>query len=162
MFVHAVWTDHWIREDARTVGAIVTHVGPKRILEYRYTLDGRDYAGKDSRTYEDERDHPVKAGDPITARISASHPWLSALGSTGGAWIGLPIFVIILVFELMLLGILLSGILRMFFGMQLVREQEGPVVALMVSAFFVVFLAAAAMGRNKNRVWRFKVYRTDG
>jgi hypothetical protein len=163
MFLHAVWTDHWIRADARPVTAIVTHVGAKRMLEYRYALDGRKYAGKDSRDWEEERDHPLNVGAPVTARASASHPWLSALGNTGRAWIGLPIFVIISVFELMLLGILLSGILRMVFGLSLLNEgQDSPIMALIISAFLLVFLAAAALGMRKNCTWRFRIYRGDG
>jgi hypothetical protein len=162
MFLHAVWTDHWIRKDAHPVAAIVTNAGPKRTLEYRYTLNGKDYPGRDSRDWEDERDHPLNVGDQVTARVSASHPWLSALGDTGRAWMGLPIFLAISVFELMLLGILLSGILRMFFGFSLVSEQANPIVALMVSAFFLLFLVAAALGMRKKRVWRFRIYRSDG
>src|SRR5262249_39690723 len=30
MFLHAVWTDHWIRKDAKPLTAVVTQVGPKR------------------------------------------------------------------------------------------------------------------------------------
>src|SRR5580692_10768633 len=59
MFLHAVWTDHWIRKDAERVIAMVTHAGPKRVLEYRYTLKGKEYAGRDSRDWEDEKDHPL-------------------------------------------------------------------------------------------------------
>jgi hypothetical protein len=159
MFLHAVWTDHWIRKDAQQVTALVTHMGPKRVLDYRYTMDGREYVGRDTRDWEDERDHPVNLGDRIAARASASHPWLSALGDTGRAWIGLPIFCIICVFELLLLGILLSGILRIFLGFSLVNEQDGPGVALIVSLFFLVFLVMAALGARKNRAWRIRVYR---
>ena len=162
MFLHAVWTDHWIRKDARPVAAIVTHVGPKRVLEYRYTLNGKEYAGRGSRDWEDEKDHPLNVGDQVTAQVSASHPWLSALGDTGRAWIGLPIFVILSVFELMLLGILLSGVLRMVFGISVLnKQQDSPIVALIVSAFLLVSLAAAVLGMRKNRVWRFRIYRRD-
>jgi hypothetical protein len=160
MFLHAVWTDHWIRKDAQPVTAFVTHTGPKRLVDYRYTVAGREYVGRDSRDWEEERDHPVNLGDRISARASASHPWLSALGDTGRAWIGLPIFCIICVFELLLLGILLSGILRMFLGFSLVHEQDGPMVALMVSAFFLVFLVMGALGIRKNLPWRIRVYRS--
>ena len=158
-FLHAVWTDHWVRKDGQQIEAIVTHIGPKRMLEYRYTVNGRDYAGKDSRDWEDERDHPVNPGDHVAARVSVSHPRLSALGSTGLAWMGLPIFVIICVFELMFLGILLSGILRMFFGFNLVNDQDNPVAGLSVAAFFLVFLVLAALGKRKGRAWQFRVYR---
>jgi hypothetical protein len=39
-FLQAVWADHWIRKDAAPVTAIVTEVGPRRVLEYRYTVNG--------------------------------------------------------------------------------------------------------------------------
>src|SRR6058998_2851704 len=89
-FLHAVWTDHCIRKDGEPVMGVVTEVGPKRMLEYRYTIKGRDYAGRDSRDWEDEKDFPLNVGDRVEARVSASHPWLSALGDTGRAWMGLP------------------------------------------------------------------------
>src|SRR5690242_1202986 len=79
MFLHAVWTDRWIRKDAHPVAAVVTHVGPKRMLEYRYVINGKDYTGRDVRDWDEEKDHPANVGDQVTARASASHPWLSAL-----------------------------------------------------------------------------------
>jgi hypothetical protein len=160
-FLHAVWADHWIRKDANPVIAIVTEAGPKHMLEYRYRVNGRDYTGRDSRDWEDEKDHPLNVGDQVAARVSASHPWLSALGSTGRAWMGLPIFVAISVFELMLLGLFSSGILRLFFGFSLVNEQDSPVTGLIVAAFLLVFLVTAALGMRRNRGWQFKVYRRE-
>jgi hypothetical protein len=160
-FLHAVWEDHWIRKDPQPVPAILTQVGPKHMLQYRYTVNGRDYAGRDSRDWDEEKDHPVNVGDQVTARVSASHPWLSALGDTGRAWMGLPIFMALSVFELMLLGVFLSGILRLFFGISVLNEQDNPMVALIVSAFFLVFLACALVGRRRNRRWQFRVYRRE-
>jgi hypothetical protein len=160
-FLNAVWQDHWIRKDAEPMTAVVTQVGPKRVLEYRYTVNGREYAGRDSRDWEEEKDHPLSMGDQVAARVSTSHPWLSALGSTGRAWMGLPIFLAISVFELMLLGVFCSAILRMFFGFSLVNEQDSPVTGLIVAAFFLVFLTLAALGRRTNRRWQFRVYRRD-
>ena len=74
---------------------------------------------------------------------------------------GLPIFLAISVFELMLLGVFCSAILRMFFGFSLVNEQDSPVTGLIVAAFFLVFLTLAALGRRTNRRWQFRVYRRD-
>jgi hypothetical protein len=161
-FLHAVWTDHWIRKDAEPVTAMVTHLGPKRLLEYRYTLKGQAYSGRDSRDWEEEKDHPLNVGDQVTARVSASHPGLSALGDTGRAWIGLPIFLLLSFFELMLLGVFLSGILRLFFGISVLNEQQdSPMVALIFSAFLLVFLVRALLGRRKIRTWQFRIYRKD-
>jgi hypothetical protein len=160
-FLDAVWVDHWIRKDAEPVTATVTQVGPKHILEYRYHVNGRDYTGRDSRDWEDKKDHPLNAGDHVAARVSASHPWLSALGRTGRAWMGLPIFLTISVFELMLLGLFCSAILRLLFGFSFVNEQDSPVTGLIVGAFFLVFLLMALLGRRRNRRWRFRVYQRE-
>jgi hypothetical protein len=84
-----------------------------------------------------------------------------ALGSTGRAWLGLPIFLAISVFELMLLGVICSAVLRMLFGFSLVNEQESPVMGLIVAAFFLVFLVLASLGRRRNRRWQFRVYREE-
>src|SRR5262245_56474088 len=65
-FLHAVWADQWIRKDAESVTAVVTQVGPKRVLEYRYTVNGTAYAGRDSRDWEEEKDHPLHVGDQVT------------------------------------------------------------------------------------------------
>jgi hypothetical protein len=160
MFLHAVWTDHWIRKDAAPVTALVTHAGPKRLLEYRYTISRREYFGRDTRDWEEEKDHPLNVGDQVAARVSTSHPWLSALGDTGRAWMGLPIFLALSVFELMLLGVFLSGLLRLFFAINVLNEQQdSPVAAVIISAFFLVFLARAFFGRNRNRRWQFRVSR---
>jgi hypothetical protein len=160
-FLHAVWADHWIRKDGEPMTAVVMQVGPKHMLEYRYTVDGKEYAGRDSRDWEDEKDHPLNVGDRVTSQVSASHPWLSALGSTGRAWMGLPIFLAISVFELMLLGLICSAILRLFFGFSFVSEQDSPVTGLIVAAFFLVFLVMAALGMRRNRRWQFRVYRRE-
>src|SRR5262245_32270857 len=160
-FLQAVWADHWIRKDAEPVTAVVTQVGPKRVLEYRYTVNGREYAGRDSRDWEEEKDHPLNVGDQVAARVSASHPSLSALGSTGRAWMGLPIFLAISVFELMLLGLICTAIPRLLFGVSIVSEQDSPVTGLIVAAFFLVFLVMAALGMRRNRRWQFRVYRRE-
>jgi hypothetical protein len=160
-FLRAVWADHWIRKDGKPVAAMVTQVGPKRVLGYRYTLNGRDYAGRDSRDWEDEKDHPLNVGEQIAARVSASHPWVSALGSTGRAWMGLPIFLAISVFELMLLGVFCSAILRIFFGFSFMNEQDSPITRLIVAAFFLVFLVMALLGTRRSRRWQFRVYRRE-
>jgi hypothetical protein len=131
------------------------------MLEYRYTVNGTAYAGRDSRDWEEEKDHPLNVGNKVVAQVSASHPWLSALGSTGRAWMGLPIFLALSVFELMVLGVFCSSVLRLFFGFSFVNEQDSPITGLIVGAFFLVFLVMALLGRRRNRRWQFRVYRRE-
>jgi hypothetical protein len=160
MFVHAVWKEHWVRKDCMQVSAIVTQVGSKSFLDYRYTIDGKEHTGNDRRDWEDERNHPVGVGDKVTAFVSVSHPWLSELDTSRSAWIGLPIAVLILIFELLLLGILLDAIVRLVFGITIHNgKPEGSIFVLMFAGAMVVLMIMAALGLRRNRRTRIFITR---
>jgi hypothetical protein len=160
MFAHAVWKEHWVRKDCLQVPAIVTQVGSKSFLDYRYTIDSKDYIGNDRRDWKDEKDHPIGLGDKVTAFVSASHPWLSELGTSRSAWIGLPIAVVILIFELLLLGVLIDAIVRLVFGIPIHNGQpEGSLVVLMFTGVFVVLMIMGALGMRRNRRSRIFITR---
>jgi hypothetical protein len=156
MFVHAVWNEHWVRKDGMQVSAIVTQVDSKSFVNYRFTINGKDYTGNGRRDWEDERDHPVGVGDKVTAFVSASHPWLSELDTSRTAWIGLPIAVVILIFELLLLGVLLDAVVRLVFGLTIHNGQpEGSIFVVMFAGAMVVLMIMSALGLRKNRRIRF-------
>jgi len=160
-FVHAVWAEHWLRKDAQPMSAIVMHVHPKGVLNYRYTVNGKDYTGKDSRAWEEDRDRQLAVGEQTTAFVSASHPSLSSLRLSGSAWIGLPIVIAILVFELFLLAVLVDGILRLFFGIQIHTGQpEDSVVVLIFAGASILFLAFAALALRRNRFRQIRIFTT--
>jgi hypothetical protein len=160
MFVHAVWNEHWVHKDGMQVSAIVTQVDSKSFLDYRFTINGKDYTGNGRRDWEDERNHPVGVGDKVTAFVSASHPWLSELDTSRSAWIGLPIAVLILIFELLLLGVLLDAIVRLVFGITIHNgKPEGSIFVLMFAGAMVVLMIMSALGMRKNRRTRIFITR---
>lgn len=165
-WLHGVWAEHWLRRDAKPVPAVVTGVGAKRVLDYGYTVDGREYSGRGSRDWQEDRDYPIGVGGKMTALVSASHPWLSCLDLSRSAWMGLPIVLAILVFEFFLLAVLVDGILRLLFGIQIHTGQpEDSVVVMMFAGALILCLALAALALGKRR-WRqsklsFRVGRSD-
>jgi hypothetical protein len=129
-------------------------------MGYRYSVGGKDYTGKDSREWEEEKAHALGVGDKVTASVSASHPNASCLGSTGRAWMGLPIFLAILLFELLLFGVLLDGILRALFGIQILADNEqNPLPVLIFIAVFGLIFCLAALVLGRSRMGRPKFYR---
>jgi hypothetical protein len=157
-FMHAVWAEHWLRKDAQPMSAIVMQMHPKRVLEYRYTVNGKDYTGKDTRGWEEDRDHQLAAGEQTTAFVSTSHPRLSCLQLSRSAWIGLPIVMAILIFEFFLLAVLVDGILRLFFGIRIHTGQpEDSVVVLIFAGALVLFLAFAALALRRQRFRQIRI-----
>ena len=70
------WTDYWVLKDGLEGRAEITAFGAKNAVDYRYRVNGKEYTGKDRRTWEDraktEREGPI-------VYYSASRPWLSRL-----------------------------------------------------------------------------------
>lgn len=111
LYVHGVWTDYWLTKDGKTTSALITQVHPKREFDYRYTLNGKEYAGTSAREWEDEKEHGLQAGEKTTVFFSASHPWLSSLQTprdTWAAWAGFPFVALMLLIELFCLAVLLD------------------------------------------------------
>jgi len=105
---HRVWTDHWLARDAQPTSAIVTGIHPKRVYDYRYTIDGKEYSGTSQRDWENEKVHTLQAGEQTTVSFSTSHPWLSSMLTTRVAWAGLPFTVLMLLIECFLLAVLID------------------------------------------------------
>ncbi len=161
-WVHSVWAEHWLRKDAKPVSAVVTEVHPKRMLEYRYTLEGKTYTGKGSRDWQEDRDHPIGVGATTIALVSASHPSYSCLDISGTAWFGLPFMVLIMIFELFLLGVLADGILRLFFGIRFRNEEPGDsIMILLFASVFALLLAFAAFALRRKPSRQVRFYRID-
>ena len=159
-WVHSVWAEHWLRKDSRPTAAIVTELHPKRVFEYCYTVDRKQYTGKGSRDWETDRDNPLRIGDTTTALVSASHPSLSCLTLSGTAWIGLPFVVLMMIMEIFLLGVLADGILRLFFGIHFRNEQpEDSIAILIFASVFALFVAFAAFALPRGRSGQVRFYR---
>ena len=160
-FVHQIWAEHWLHKDAQPVSATITRVHPKRVLEYRYTVNGKEYVGKGTRDWEAERDHQLEVGEKETMFVSTSHPQFSSLRLSGSAWIGLPIVMAVLVFELFLLAVLIDGILRLFFGIRIHTGQpDDSIVVLMFAGAFIILMAFAALAWRRNRFQQIRLFIT--
>ncbi len=107
-YVRGVWTDHWLNKDATTTYALITQVHPKRVFDYRYTVNGKEYTGTSKRDWEDEKVHELRVGEKTTVFVSASHPWLSSLQTLRVTWAALPFVVLFLLLELFLLAVLVD------------------------------------------------------
>jgi len=108
LYARGVWTDHWLNKDARMTLALITQVHPKRVFDYRYTVNGKEYTGTSIRAWEDERVHELRVGEKATVFVSTSHPWLSSLEASPVMWAGFPFVVLFLLLELFLLAVLVD------------------------------------------------------
>ena len=103
---HRIWIDYWVSKDGQRVSAQVTEAYSKHFFDYRYTVDGKEYAGNDYRDWEDEQIHKLQVGEQTTVFISASHPWLSSLRSIRLAWVAFPFITLLLLLEAFLLVVI--------------------------------------------------------
>jgi hypothetical protein len=108
LYVRGVWTDHGLNKDATTTSALITQVHPKRVFDYRYTVNGKEYTGTSIRAWEDEKVHQLQVGEKTTVFYSTSHPWLSSLQTLRVTWAALPFVVLFLLLELFLLAVLVD------------------------------------------------------
>jgi len=95
-FAHNVWADYWLSKDPKPVTAVVIDTHPKQIIDYRYTVDGKEFTGTSRREWEEEKAHALQAGETTTIRVSASHPWLSSLQTMRLPWTAFPFVVLML------------------------------------------------------------------
>jgi len=107
-FAHQVWADYWLSKDGQPIAAFVTDTHPKRVFDYRYSVNGTDYTGTGIREWEAEKIHALQAGETTTIYFSASHPWLSSLQTMRLAWAAFPIVVLLLLVEFFCLAVLVD------------------------------------------------------
>src|SRR5438552_3838127 len=108
LYMLAVWTDYWLNKDGKTAHAIIMQVHPKRIFDYRYTANGKEYVGTSRRDWEDEKVHELRASEETTVFFSTSHPSLSSLQTSRFSWGAFPFIVLMLLLEFFLLAVLVD------------------------------------------------------
>src|SRR4051794_13400096 len=96
------WTNYWLLTDARKGTAIVTKElwSGHNAVGYQYDVDHRQYHGQSGRNWQDQKYSTVQVGEESVVFFSASHPWLSLLYMPRGVLEGLPVILIVVVFEL--------------------------------------------------------------
>jgi hypothetical protein len=102
-WISGVRAGYWLMKDAQEGIAIVTkdlwtgHNG----VAYRYAVNHKEYTGKGMRNYQDPRYRNVHPGDKSVVYYSASHPWMSSLRRPDRIGEGLPVVLLVLLFEAM-------------------------------------------------------------
>jgi hypothetical protein len=73
------WEYYWLIIDGRRGVAVVTEEHEHGIVDYKYTVDGRDYTGRSHRNCDEKKYENVPVGATSVVFFSASHPGLSSL-----------------------------------------------------------------------------------
>jgi hypothetical protein len=96
---HSAWTDYWLIKDAQKATALVTneHWSGHNSVDYEYTVGQKRYTGHSARNPKDAK--PIQPGEKTTVYFSASHPSLSLLYLPDTILEGLPVILIVIVFE---------------------------------------------------------------
>jgi hypothetical protein len=93
---------YWLLRDGRKGTALVTKElwSGHNSVGYKYVVEGREYAGRSGRNWDDPKYRDVKVGQESVVYFSASHPWLSQLSMPRSIMEGAPVVLIVLGFEL--------------------------------------------------------------
>jgi len=102
------WANHWLTKDGKPVSAVVTEAHDKRVYDYRYVVDGKEYSGYSARDWEDEKVHKLAVGEQTSVVISESHPGFSAFKSRQIDWVAFPIIAMMILFECLCLAVLIG------------------------------------------------------
>jgi len=97
--VRSTWANYWLLTDAQKGTALVTMEwwSGHGAVGYDYVVAGKRYSGHSSRDWKDPKRVPV--GGTTTVYYSASHPWISLLYMPRALLEGLPVIMMVLVFE---------------------------------------------------------------
>ena len=95
----SAWTNYWLLHDARRGSATVTKElwSGHDAVGYTYVVDQTQFSGRSGRNSQDPQ--PVQVGGVTTVYYSASHPGISLLYMPQTVLEGLPVIIIVLVFE---------------------------------------------------------------
>jgi hypothetical protein len=98
----ATWRNYWLLSDGQEGVAVVTTESwsGHNAVNYRYTVNQKEYAGTSTRNWQQPKYGKVQVGDQSVVYFSASHPWLSLLYKPRAAVEGLPVLLIALLLEL--------------------------------------------------------------
>jgi len=93
---------YWLLRDAQKGTALVTKElwSGHNAVGYKYVVEGREYAGRGGRNWDDPKYRDAKVGQESVVYFSASHPWLSQLSMPRAVMEGAPVILIVLGLEL--------------------------------------------------------------
>ncbi|HUK91072.1 MAG TPA: hypothetical protein VLZ81_11775 [Blastocatellia bacterium] len=97
-FTTNAWRNYWLLKDAQQGVAVVARDLGHGAVEYRYAVNGVEYTGRSGRDWWPPYDR-VGPGEKAAVYFSASHPELSQLYMPPAVIEGLPVVLIVLIFE---------------------------------------------------------------
>lgn len=124
--VRSAWAGYWLLKDPQAGMAVVTarHWSGHNAMDYRYTVNGKNYAGVCGRNWQDPRYSRVEAGEESIVYFSASHPWISCLYKPKAVIEGLPVIVIVLFIEALAIVTIVNPESRWAFNFNVMRWRR--------------------------------------
>ena len=95
------WGDYWLLRDGQPNRGIVTRLVGRRSVEYRYTVNEKEYWGRCPRNSRDPKYSRVGPGEETVIYYSVSRPWISCVNKPTDVGVGLPVWLLALVFEIL-------------------------------------------------------------
>jgi hypothetical protein len=99
LYLHLSWMGFWLRTDGVQVTAMITAEHSKGQVDYKYNVNGREYAGSSQRNWSHEKYRNVHVGEESIMYYSSSHPGVSSLQDPEFPPSGLPVVIVALVME---------------------------------------------------------------
>jgi len=98
-YVNDSWKGYWLTRDGVMATAVITAEHSKGLVDYKYTVDGREFAGSGDRNWKEEKYRNVHPGDECILYYSSSHPSISSLRPPEFPPSGLPAIIVALAME---------------------------------------------------------------
>ena len=78
-FIYCARTQFWLTVDAKQTMALITKEREHGVVDYKYSIAGKEYNGISQRNWEQEKYRDVGVGQKSVVFYSSCHPWLSSL-----------------------------------------------------------------------------------
>ena len=100
-WVKSTRRNYWLLRDCQEGVAVVTKKSwaGHNAVDYRYTVNQKEYFGSSMRNWQQPKYRRVRAGDQSVVYFSASHPWLSLLYKPQAIVEGLPVLLMAFLLE---------------------------------------------------------------
>lgn len=78
--IQAAWESYWLSKDGKqTMAVIVNDEHGHDVVDYKYTVDFKEYTGAAQRGWEHSEYQNVQVGEQAPVFFSTSHPWISSV-----------------------------------------------------------------------------------
>ncbi|SPE54233.1 hypothetical protein SBV1_1770021 [Verrucomicrobia bacterium] len=101
-FFHGAWVNFHLMQNAQQTKALITKEHAHGVVDYKYTVEGKEYDGKGQRNWDLGIYRNVTVGEESIVYFSTSHPWMSSLEMPRVLITAWPVLLIALGMELFL------------------------------------------------------------